>query len=185
MEIYSPLFIVKVQLIQIDRIVFLCAVSVHLVIDGHAVPTGVGGRIVTVHLGGDVIQRDGNEVDVVIRGTFGLDDEMIPGAALGIARNSALHPMHGLIVPSVPLVPTSNAALVPPDIGLSIDELIDVEFQGLRNRRVSNIEINVVCELVIIGNALLVRQASGEFLVPKNVGKYHVPTQAELHGLAA
>ena len=57
-------------------------------------------------------------------------------------------PFLALIVPDVPFVAACDPALMAPDEGLSIDELVDIEFQRLRCRQIRAEKIDVVNEIV-------------------------------------
>ena len=160
------------------------AVSVHLVIDGQTVPGGRRWIVVPVKGIGFAIQSDGLEQQTVVRSPLRLNHQMVPRVAHRIARYSTLHPVHIDVVPGVPLMTAGNPALVAPDERHSVEELIDIEFQGLGGFQVSAIEVDVVGEIAQRRHHVLIRQMFGEFHIPQNVGERHGAADIKLHGAA-
>jgi len=58
--------VIEIQLIQIHRVRLLILVSVHLVIDGHAVPARASRTVVATGRGSVAVQRDRLEVEVIV-----------------------------------------------------------------------------------------------------------------------
>src|SRR2546425_12052 len=61
---------------------------------------------------------------------------MVPCVAQRVACNTAGNPVHIDVVPGVPFVTARNAALMSPDERHSAEELVDVEFHGLRGLQI-------------------------------------------------
>ena len=77
---------------------------------------------------------------------------MVPRIVYGITGNSGRMPFLPWIVPDVPFIPSDNPAFMPPDEGLAIDELIDIELQRLGDAQIRRVELDVVGEIVEIGS---------------------------------
>src|SRR5260370_89218 len=100
-------------------------------------------------------------------------------------------PLLSLIVPNVPLISSDNAAFMPPDERLAIDELIDIEFQRLGDADIGRVEIDVVGEIVDIGNygmtgigETLRRKITDQMIVPKRIGIDCLPSNIRSGGIA-
>ena len=78
-----------------------------------------------------------------------------------------------------------NAALVSPDKRHSVEELVDVEFQGLGSLQVDAVEVDVVGEIAEGGDHFFVRQVFSELHIPQNIGEWHSATDIKLHGATA
>ncbi len=52
-----------------------------------------------------------------------------------------------MVIPNIPFVAAGDATLMTPDERLSIDELVDVEFQRLRSGQIVSVEIYVIDEM--------------------------------------
>src|SRR5215471_15860822 len=105
---------------------------------------------------------------------------MIPRTAHRIARDSGGNPFLVNVVIYVPLVSSSDPALVSPNKGMSTRELIDVELQGLGNARVLYPEVDVIGEIVKSGNECvfvvresLRRERADNVVVPQHISPLH------------
>ena len=101
---------------------------------------------------------------------------MVPGTCQRIAGNASRVPLLTGIVPDVPLIATGDPAFVPPNVGLATDELVDIELQCLRDAGIFNIKINIVGEVVEVGDDRLVGvghalrgEVSYQMVVPEDV----------------
>ena len=95
------------------------------------------------------------------------------------------------VVPDVPLVSTCNPALVTPDKPFGSNELVDVEFQCLRQGNVLCKEVYFVHKIVQFGNEGVVavrhslrRKISDDVIVPKYVAKVDRATDVMPGGTA-
>src|SRR5262249_24769430 len=105
-----------------------------------------------------------------------VESQVVPGVADRVAWNAAGNPMFLLIVPGVPLITAKDATFVPPDVGFSADELVDIELQGLRVIDVHDPEIDVVGEVVqgwnngfVVVLQSLLRYGTDQMHVPERV----------------
>ena len=112
-----------------------------------------------------------------------MNGQMIPLVVLWPAANPCRMPFLFWIVPNVPLISASDPALVSPNVRLAVQELIDIELQGLRGVQVFGEEINVVHKIVRIGiNAIVTvrhslrRELADQVVIPKYVGIFHLAT---------
>lgn len=119
------------------------------------------------------IQSNGLKQKLVLRSALHLNGDVIPGIAIGIARYSSRKPRLILIVPDVPFVPARDATFMSPDKRLATDELIDIEFNRLGCGQIGYIEVNIVGEIMQIGNDRVVwirhslgRKISDEMVIP-------------------
>lgn len=102
---------------------------------------------------------------------------MVPGVVLWVARNAGRNPFLVDVVVDVPFVAAGDAALMSPDERFSEGELVDIELESLRGRNVLRVKIDVVYEVMKIGDEgvtavrnSLRRKAANEVIVPKNIG---------------
>src|SRR5207302_7786645 len=94
--------------------------------------------------------------------------------------------------PHIPLMPSSDTALVTPDERFSAEELVDIELQRLGSSDVVGVEPNVVSEVVqarnqrlfCIGQALG-REVADQVIVPQRVGILSVSADVVLGSVAA
>src|SRR3954469_15843033 len=106
----------KGELVDIDRVRFFVVVAVDLVINRDPVPVPAGGSVIAVERRSLPVQRDGFEQQMIIRGALHVDGQVVPGIADRIAGNAALYPVFARIVPSVPLMATSDPAFMTPNV---------------------------------------------------------------------
>src|SRR5438105_13049074 len=128
---------------------------------------------------------------MAIRSALRLDGEMVPCLIVGIAGNARGMPLLPLVVPDIPLMPPGNSALMPPDIRLTIHELVDVKLQRLRGGNVVTVEVHVVNEVVrgrsnfVIAVPLaLRREVADQVVIPQSVGELRLAADAELRGIS-
>jgi hypothetical protein len=130
-ELATGLLDGEVQVIQNYLVWLLVPVSVDLIIDGHTVPTGRSWRVIAIDVRSVPVQRDRLKQQVIIAGSLGLQNQVVPGITDRVARNSAGNPMLSHIVPSIPFVAAGDSAFMSPDERLPPEELVNVEFQSL------------------------------------------------------
>src|SRR5258708_2282543 len=94
------------------------------------------------------IQRDGLIHQVIVRGPLHLDRQMVPGTVVRAAGNARRSPAFVLVVPNVPFVSACDAAFVAKDETHIVEELINVELQGLREPEVISVKVDVISEVV-------------------------------------
>src|SRR5690348_6734700 len=104
---------------------------------------------------------------------------MVPRVADWVAGYAAGNPVHIDIVPGVPFVAASDAALMSPDKRLSAEELVDVKFQSLGSFQIGAVEVDIVGKGGEGGYFTLVRQVGGEFHIPQNIGECHGATDVK------
>ncbi len=114
---------------------------------------------------------------------------MIPLVVLWPAANSGRVPCLFRIIPNVPLVAASDAALVPPDVRLAIQKLVDIELQGLRGSQVLRKKVNIIDKVVGVGvDAVawiphsLRRELADQVVVPKYIRVFRLPANGQFHG---
>src|ERR1700691_2728437 len=66
--------------------------------------------------------------------------------------NPGGNPLPCIIVPDVPLVPSGDAALVPPDKSHAIEKLVQIELNGLGRWQIRSVKIYVVSKVVERGH---------------------------------
>src|SRR5579884_1032491 len=115
------------QLVKVYRIRRLVDVAIHLIVDCDAVPASRGRRIVPVQRRSLAIERNGMEQEVTVRGALHVQGQMIPRVAHRVAGHTAGDPMPTGVAPSIPFMPAINAALMAPNVRLSVDELVDIK----------------------------------------------------------
>src|SRR4051812_31261559 len=106
----------KGELVDIHRIRLLVVVAVDLIINRDPIPVPAGRSVIAVQRRSLAVQRDGFEQQMIIRGALHVDGQVVPGIANRIAGNAALYPVFARIVPSVPLMATSDPAFMSPNI---------------------------------------------------------------------
>ncbi len=101
---------------------------------------------------------------------------MVPGFRHWIASHAGGMPGLAGIVPDVPLIASGDPAFVAPNIGIAIDELVDVELQCLRNADILHVKIDVVGKVVKVGDDRVVvvghalrREVSDQVVIPKHI----------------
>lgn len=116
---------------------------------------------------------------------------MIPSVD-GVASDAGRVPMMSGIIPDIPLMAAGNAALMSPDERMTTEELIDVEFQSLRESYVVGEEVDVISEIVDVGNdgvievrQTLRREVANQVIVPKNIGVLSVAADIVLSRISA
>ena len=144
--------IAEVQIVEPHGIGRLLKIPILLIINGHAIPVGRSWTLIVIESRSLSIQRDGLKQQVIVRCALHRNRQVVPCIRHWIARNACGMPGLAGIVPNIPLVPTRDAALMAPDKGQSIHELIDVELQRLRNAGILNIKIHVINEVMQIGH---------------------------------
>src|SRR5579864_7773097 len=145
------------HLVQPDRIRLLLVIAVLLVVDGDAIPSGRSWSLVIVQRCSLTVQRDRLKQKMIVRCSLRLNDKVVPRIVHGIARYPGGMPLLAWIIPDVPFIPSGDAAFVSPDEGLTIDELIDIELQRLRSTYIGRVEIDVVGEVMDVGNDGVIR----------------------------
>src|SRR3954465_6366798 len=100
----------KSELVDIYQEGFFVVVAVDLVINCDPIPVPAGRSVIAVQRRSLAVQRDGFEQQMIIRGALHVDGQVVPGIANRIAGNAALYPVFARIVPSVPLMATSDPA---------------------------------------------------------------------------
>ena len=138
----------KGEFVDIDRVRFFVIVAVDLIIDRDSVPVPAGRSVIAVQSRSLAVQRNGFEQQMIIRGALHVDGQVVPGIADRIAGNTALYPVFARIVPSVPLMATSDPAFMTPNVGFAANELVDIELEGLRVVDFSDPEINVISKVM-------------------------------------
>ncbi len=147
------LLIAEGQFVEIKGVGRLLVIAVHLVIDGYAIPTRRRPRIVIlVENVGLPVQSDGLKEQLVIGCAQHVNGNVIPCFVVGIARHAGWNPVLGDVVPDIPLMSAGDSAFVAPNEAHSVEELIDVEFQRLREGKIAPVEVDVVGEIMKIGN---------------------------------
>src|SRR5579864_4029264 len=124
---------------------------------------------------------------MVVRRPRYLNDEVVPGVHVWIARNAGGNPSVIGIVPDVPFVAVLDTALVTPRESHAVKELVDIELKRLSHISVAAIEIHVVGEVVkrwhkrvaAVGQSLG-RKVADQVVVPENIGVRQVPAEVEL-----
>ena len=121
-----------------------------------------------------------------------LNGQVVPLIIEWMARHSGGMPLVSWVVPNVPLIAAGNAALVSPNIGLAVHELIDIELQGLRCADVIAKKIYVIDKVVRFGvdavarvRHSLRRELADQVIIPKRVGIRRLAADIELHGFTA
>ncbi len=141
--------ICEVEFIQPHGVWLLLEVSVNLVIHGDSIPTGSGTVIARdVDVVGHAVQRNRLEYQFVGGGSLHLDHEVIPGVAYWIAGDTGRDPVLIHVIPGVPRVTASNAALMAPYKPVATEELVDVKFQRLRGLHIVHEEVDIIGEVV-------------------------------------
>ncbi len=77
-----------------------------------------------------------------------------------------------------------NAALVSPYEGYSVEELVDIEFQGLGTLQVGAVKMDIVSEIAEGRHHFLIRQIFGELHIPEDIRERYSAANVELHGAA-
>src|ERR1700688_389759 len=120
------------QLIEVDGVGRLHVISVHLIVNGDAIPPSSRFRTESpVEVVRNSVQRDRLVQQFVGRGPLSMDGQVVPGIIVRIARNAGGNPMLVNVVPDIPLVAASNSTLLTPDESQSIKELIEIELDRL------------------------------------------------------
>ena len=164
----------EVKLIQPDRIGLLRVVSVLLIVHGYSVPA----RSRTwaerpVQSAGDSVQSDRLEQQLIVRCSLDLDHKVVPGLAHRFAGDAGGRPLLIDVVPDIPLMAASDPAFVSPDEPLPVEELVEIELQGLGQLQVGSVEVHVVGKVVegrnqgvICVRQTLRRKVSDQVIVP-------------------
>ena len=129
---------------------------------------------------------------MAIRCALNLKGHVIPLIVERIAANARRVPLLILVVPDIPLIPSRDAALMPPDEGVAVHKLIDIELKCLRQPEVIRKKVDVVDEVVrlAIDAVAVVRdplrgQLADQVVVPKHIRISSLARDIELHGVAA
>ena len=131
-------------------------VSVNLEVDGNSVPVSRGRVVVPVQRLLVSVQRDGFIVKFVITGSLYLDNEVIPGIAQRMTSDGSIDPAIVRIIPNRPDMAGSYPAFMPINISSPAGEMIDVEFDGLRDFHVRSKKVHIIDEMVERGHERLV-----------------------------
>ena len=131
-------------------------VSVDLEVDGHSVPATGSRVVVPVQCLLVPVQRDCFVVKFVIAGSLYLYDEVIPGIAQRMTSDGSIDPAIVRIIPNRPDMAGSYPAFMPINISSPAGEMIDVEFDGLRNFHVRSKKIHVINKMVKRGHKGLI-----------------------------
>ena len=117
---------------------------------------------------------------------------MIPLIVEWIASDPGGMPLLSWVVPNVPFTPAGDAALMPPNKGLAVHKLIDIELKGLCGTDVIAKEIYVIHKVVRLRvNAVVIirdplrREHPDQMVIPKYVRIRCLAADIELHGFAA
>ena len=117
---------------------------------------------------------------------------MIPLIVQRMARHAGWTPRLRRVVPNIPFISACDAALVSPNVGLAVYELVDVELQGLKLIEMVAEEVNVVNKVAQVGVDAVVevrhslrRELPDQVVVPKHIGVLRLAADCEFHGFAA
>src|SRR5215469_5413581 len=129
---------------------------------------------------------------MTVRGALNPNGQVVPSIVQRVARHSGRTPLLSGVVPNIPFVPASDAALVSPNVRLAAYELIDIEFKGLRGADIISEEVYVVHKVMrtrvdaVIGiRHPLRRKLPDQMVVPKHVRVRCLSADGELRGFAA
>ena len=172
----------EVQFVEPDRVGRLLVVSVLLIVDGHAIPRGRRGILVVVESRSHSVECDRLEQELIVRGALDLKNEMVPGICHRIAGNASRMPLLAGIVPDVPLVAPSDPAFMSPNVGVAVNELVDIELQRLRDAEIFDVKIDIVGEVVEVGDDRMVGvghalrgEVPDQVVVPEDIGVVGLP----------
>ena len=94
---------------------------------------------------------------MIVRGALDLQNEMVPGIGKGVARYASRVPCLTGIIPDVPLIATRYPAFMPPNVGIAINKLVDIELQRLGGAKIIGVKIDIVGEIVDVGDNRVVK----------------------------
>lgn len=140
------------EFVQPDGVGLLLVVAILLIVDRDSIPSRWRRALVVIQRRGLAVQRDGLEQQMIVRCSLNLNQQVVPGVVDGIAGDSCWAPLLSGVVPNMPLMSASDSALVSPDKRLTVNKLIDVELEGLRDTQIGRKEVNVVGEIVDVRN---------------------------------
>lgn len=127
-----------------------------------------------------------------VRSALNLNCQVVPLIVERMARHSGGMPLLSRVVPNVPLIAAGDAALVPPNIGLAVHKLIDIELQCLRGADVIAKKICIIDKVMRLGVDAVVsvrhslrRELADQMIIPKRVGIGRMAADIELHGFPA
>src|SRR5215813_9810093 len=142
----------KCQFVDVNAVRRYLLIAIDLIVDGDTVPARACRRVVTIKSCRLAIQRNCVEEKFASGGALNLKGQMVPGIADWVARDASWDPVFLLIIPSVPLISPKNPAFMTPYIRLAADELVDIKLKRLRVVNISYPEVNVVGEVVQVGD---------------------------------
>jgi len=148
-------------------------------------------RISPVERAGLAVQRNRPVQQLVVGRARDLNDEVVPGIHVWIARNAGGNPSVIGIVPDVPFMAVLDTALVTPRESHAVKELVHIKLKRLRQTGVAAVEIHVVGEVVerwdqgvaAVGKPLG-REVANQMVVPKNIGIGYVSANVVLGRIA-
>src|SRR5207244_6771587 len=100
-----------IQMIQVNGEVVLGRVAIQLEVNDHSMPIARDGTVGHADGGGHTIQSNRIVDHLVVAGRAEIDDQMVPLATYGLARNVRVYPALGGIVPNRPEAIPSRTAL--------------------------------------------------------------------------
>src|SRR5579863_263290 len=146
----------EVQLVEPDRVGGLLVVPVLLVVDRHAIPRRRRRIFGVVESRSYPVERDRLEQELIVRGALDLEYKVVPGICQRIAGDARRVPGLAGIVPDVPFVAAGDAAFMSPNVGVAAHELVYIELQSLRDAEIFHVKIDIVGEVVEVGDDRLV-----------------------------
>src|ERR1017187_9685507 len=106
MPLFSPSLVSESQFIEVYIVGLLLGVAVLLVVDGHAVPAWVRGRVESpIQVARYSVQRDRFIQQLIARRPLHFESEMVPRIAVRVAGDTGGSPLCRHRVPNVPFVP--------------------------------------------------------------------------------
>jgi hypothetical protein len=106
----------------------LLRVPVHLIIDAHTIPiSAIVVRVSLVQCVSGTVQGDGLVEKLIVRSSLDLQRQMIPSITDRVAGKASMDPVFVDVVPDIPLMTTSEIALMTVGESFSVEELVDVE----------------------------------------------------------
>jgi len=105
-------------------------------------------RVIPVQNGLDAVQGNGLEEQPVVGLALDLERDVVPAVVHRVAGGAGRNPLRVGVVPDVPLVASSDTALVSPDQRETIEVHADIELQDLYQRKLSSVEVRIISEVM-------------------------------------
>ena len=173
---FLPVF--QGHLVDPGTVILLAVVAVHLVIDGYTLPACPSGRVVPVEIVLGAVESHGNVTQVVVRSALNFEDHVLPLKCRDLrTAYSGRNPTAMGVVPYLPGPGPAVTALTSKDQRASSNELVHVEFDGLRRSRIVCVEVEIVHKVVSIVVGGTVKQ---HLVPPESIRVRRAAAQPEL-----